>query len=108
MEHRLPRSILPEAYDVRIAPDLDAHTFTGSVQVTANVVESTDVLVCNTLELELSDVMIDGEAVEWTIDEANEQLRVQLLVRLVDHLLGVVLGRTERRAEGLLPVHVHR
>jgi len=78
MEHRLPRSILPEAYDVRIAPDLDAHTFTGSVQVTANIVEATDVLVCNSLELDLSDVTIDGEPAEWTLDEANEQLRVQL------------------------------
>ncbi len=30
MEHRLRRPISPEAYDIRIAPDLDAHTFTGT------------------------------------------------------------------------------
>lgn len=78
MSYRLPRSILPSSYSVEIRPDLAAHTFTGSVAVAASVVEATDTLVCNIADLTLTSVTIDGEAAAFSIDEENEQLRVEL------------------------------
>ena len=39
MDHRLPHSILPDAYEIRIEPDLDAAEFLGSVQIGAAVVD---------------------------------------------------------------------
>jgi aminopeptidase N len=78
MEQRLPGTILPQTYDVRISPDLEAHTFSGSVHATAKIMEPTDVLVRNSQDLDLSDARIDGKPAEWELDAANEQLRVQL------------------------------
>ena len=78
MSYRLPRSILPSSYSVEIQPDLNAHSFSGSVTVKAAVVEATDTLVCNVADLELTSVTIDGEAADFSIDEDNEQLRVDL------------------------------
>ncbi len=78
MAHRLPRTILPLAYAVEIQPDLTEHSFTGSVTATCEVVEATSELRCNVADLELVDVTIDGTAVEFTIDEASEQLVIDL------------------------------
>ena len=78
MNHRLPRTILPRSYDVEIQPDLAAHTFTGSVRIVADVVEDTDTLVCNVLDLELDHVQIDGADASFSIDSENEQVRVDL------------------------------
>ncbi len=78
MSYRLPRSILPSAYSVEIQPDLSAHQFSGSVTVTAEVVEPTSQLVCNVADLDLSSVTIDGETAPFTIDEDTEQLIVEL------------------------------
>ena len=78
MAYRLPRTILPSAYNVEIQPDLDAHAFIGSVTTTCEVVEATSELRCNTADLALSNVTIDGSPVEFSIDEESEQLVIDL------------------------------
>ena len=78
MAHRLPRTILPSTYTVEIQPDLAAHTFTGSVVTSCEVVEPTAELRCNTADLELSNVTLDGSPVEFSIDEESEQLVIDL------------------------------
>ncbi len=77
MSYRLPRTILPSSYHIEIHPDLDSHTFRGLVTAGCTVVEATTELRCNTADLELSEVMIDGERVEFTIDEGSEQLVIE-------------------------------
>lgn len=78
MSYRLPRTILPSAYHVEIHPDLEKHSFHGLVTAACTVAEATSELRCNVADLELSQVTIDGESVEWTIDEESEQLVVDL------------------------------
>ncbi len=78
MDYRLPRSILPRSYEVEIQPNLDDHTFTGRVCISAEVIEPTDVFVCNVLELDLDNVEVDGVPCTFSLDEQNEQLRVEL------------------------------
>ena len=78
MAHRLPRTILPTSYTIEIQPDLEGHTFSGSVAASCEVVESTGELRCNVADLALSEVTIDGEPVEFTIDEESEQLVIDL------------------------------
>ena len=78
MAYRLPRTILPNSYTVEIQPDLEAHSFTGSVTAKCEVVEATAELRCNVADLALSNVTIDGSPVEFSIDEDSEQLVIDL------------------------------
>lgn len=78
MTYRLPRTILPSAYHVEIHPDLDGHAFNGLVTAACTVAEPTSELRCNVADLELSQVTIDGDAADWSIDEESEQLVVDL------------------------------
>jgi puromycin-sensitive aminopeptidase len=58
--YRLPRTARPSRYELSLEPDLQAFTFTGSVAISIEVVEATDELVLNAIELELTDVVLVG------------------------------------------------
>lgn len=45
--YRLPRHVLPESYALRLAPELDAATYTGEVTIKVKVSEPTDEIVLN-------------------------------------------------------------
>jgi puromycin-sensitive aminopeptidase len=56
---RLPRSVVPRRYDLTIAPDLEAATFTGTVTITIEVLEPTD-----TVTLHAKDLVVGLQTVE--------------------------------------------
>jgi puromycin-sensitive aminopeptidase len=56
--HRLPRTTVPRRYELRLTPDLDAATFSGEVAVEVEVLEATDVVVLNALELRIDDAWV--------------------------------------------------
>ena len=58
---RLPRLAVPSAYRLELAPDLDAHTFTGTVEIDVEILEPTARLVLNSIEL-----TIHSASVVWT------------------------------------------
>ena len=78
MTYRLPRTILPASYTLEINPNLDTHTFTGSVTATTDVLEATAELRCNAADLSIEEIRIDGESKPFQIDGETEQLIVQL------------------------------
>src|SRR3990167_6615046 len=45
--HRLPRTVLPSRYEIRLEPDLTAFTFSGAETVTVTVTEPTAEIVLN-------------------------------------------------------------
>ena len=51
--YRLPRNAAPSHYTLRLEPDLDHATFTGEADITVEVFERSDQLVCNALELDV-------------------------------------------------------
>jgi puromycin-sensitive aminopeptidase len=51
--YRLPRTVEPSRYDLTIEPDLEAATFTGSVDVALTVNEPVTTIVLNAAELEI-------------------------------------------------------
>ena len=53
--YRLPRQVVPRHYRLRMEPDLEAATFTGSEVVTVEVVEATDRVVLNAAELRIEE-----------------------------------------------------
>ena len=80
--HRLPRTVIPSRYDIRLEPDFASLTFRGSETVTLSVREATTEIVLNAVELEIDEATLDGEgrAITGTptIDEASERCRIAL------------------------------
>jgi len=52
-EYRLPRTVRPSHYDLRLAPDLASATFAGSARVDLEVLVPVERIVLNAVELEI-------------------------------------------------------
>jgi puromycin-sensitive aminopeptidase len=51
--YRLPRTVVPSRYDLRLEPDLTSFTFVGEVTITLSVCEATNEIFLNAVELNL-------------------------------------------------------
>ncbi len=80
--YRLPRTATPSRYDLVLAPDLDAATFTGTVDVSLQVLSATDELICNAVDLEVDAawVSVGGQRLDVVtkLDAATERLHLGL------------------------------
>jgi aminopeptidase N len=76
--YRLPRAVVPSRYDLSLRPDLDAATFTGSVRIEVTVVEPTDEVVLNAVDLEIDRSSVGGADVKAELDEGTERLHLHL------------------------------
>jgi len=79
--YRLPRSVRPTRYDLRLEPDLTTLTFTGDETVTLEVKEATAEIVLNAVDLAFGDATVTnarGESLHGTpiVDEAAERCRI--------------------------------
>ncbi len=45
--HRLPADVVPSHYDLRLRPDLQAETFSGTVGIDVDITQPTQTVVCN-------------------------------------------------------------
>ncbi len=85
-DHRLPRHVLPRHYTLELAPDLSAHTFTGTVAIDVEVVEATDQIILNAADLviEAASILVGGERrhVSVSADESAERLVLTVEDRL--------------------------
>src|SRR5216683_5367537 len=52
-DYRLPKTVTPHRYEIRLTPDLQAFTFQGELTVAITVNQATDEIVLNALELEI-------------------------------------------------------
>ena len=89
MDYRLPTSVVPSRYDIRLEPDLEAATFAGEETVAITVSEPVTEIVLNAAELVIQAARVqtaDGLVVEATAapDEAAERLRLALPAPLPD------------------------
>jgi puromycin-sensitive aminopeptidase len=80
--YKLPETVRPERYEIRLTPDLTACTFAGEETVSVNVREPVTEIVLNAMELTIQAVSIvsaDGKALPGTVtvDEINERAIVQ-------------------------------
>jgi puromycin-sensitive aminopeptidase len=76
--YRLPTTVIPERYEIKLTPDLSAATFAGEEKVLVQVIEPVRQVVVNAAELEFQAVSIkgpDGKVVRGNaaLDIENEQ-----------------------------------
>ena len=74
---RLPRTVVPRRYELRLEPDLEAFTFVGTVGVDIEVLEPVGEIVLNAAELEISGGDLDGAALAG-VDYDDEHERAVL------------------------------
>lgn len=79
--YRLPTSVIPERYELRLTPDLTSWTFTGREEVSIQITEAVRDIILNAAELELRRVSLkcaDGRVVEGRafLDPENERARL--------------------------------
>lgn len=77
--YRLPSNVIPRHYRVRIAPDLESETFSGSVSIDIDITAGTSEIQLNSEALAISDVTVSAAgaepaAVEFSLDEELQRL----------------------------------
>ncbi|MFI5008500.1 MAG: M1 family peptidase, partial [Solirubrobacterales bacterium] len=80
--HRLPRTVVPSRYDIRLEPDLDAATYAGEEAVQVEVRDETDEIQLNAVELTITHVAAegpDGTRLEGTasLDPATDRVHLR-------------------------------
>ena len=54
--HRLPTSVIPERYEIKLTPDLSQWTFAGEVKIAVEVRQAVREVVLNAAELSIQSV----------------------------------------------------
>ena len=73
---RLPDTAAPEAYAVRLTPDLEHMVFTGAVTIALDVRQPTRTLTLNALDLSIDRASVDGRPVKSVGLDAGAQTAV--------------------------------
>src|SRR6266849_9994120 len=104
---KLPKEVLPVEYSVRIVPNIDKFTFTGTETVKLSVRSPVRQLVLNALELEITSASVDDKMLPQSavkIDKRNELLTLTLPSELAagDHTLALSFaGKINQQGQGL-------
>ncbi len=104
---KLSKEVVPIEYSVRIVPNIDKFTFTGTETVKLSVRRPVHQLVLNALELEVGDASLDGNTLPKSaikIDKKNELLTLALPSEVAagDHTLALSFtGKINQQGQGL-------
>ena len=102
---KLPKNVVPEDYAIRIVPDLEKKTFTGSETIKLKAREAVTQLVLNAADIKIARATIDGKPVAPSaikIDEKEEMLTIANEVAAGDHQLALEFtGKINQRGIGL-------
>ncbi len=80
--YRLPTDVVPSSYDLVLEPDLGSASFVGEVTIQVEVVEPTDEVVLNAIDLQLDMADVDGRAAEVTLDAEHGRASLRLAAPL--------------------------
>jgi hypothetical protein len=60
-DYRLPRTVIPRRYDLRIEPDLPSASFAGAETVAVDVVEAVREVVLNAADLQIDEAWLERD-----------------------------------------------
>src|ERR1700704_1366853 len=104
---KLPKEVVPTEYSVRIVPNIDKLTFTGTATVKVDVRAPVREIVLNALELEIASASVDDKPLPKSaikIDKKEELLRLALPSELAagDHTVAFTFsGKINQQGQGL-------
>jgi aminopeptidase N len=104
---KLPKHVVPAEYSIRIVPNINQLTFTGTETVKLQVHRPIYELVLNALELEITEASLDGKSFPQSaikIDKETELLTLTLPSELApgDHTLTLSFsGKINQQGQGL-------
>jgi aminopeptidase N len=104
---KLPKDVVPTDYSIRIVPDIDKFSFTGTETVKLNVRSPVHQLVLNALELKIEAASLDGKELPVSAiktDDENQLLTLTLPSQLAtgDHALALrFTGKINQQGQGL-------
>src|SRR3989440_3559102 len=102
---KLPKNVVPQEYAIRIAPDIEKRTFSGSEMIKINASEPVKQLVLNAAEIKISKATIDGKTIPAAAiktDEKEETLTLSADVDAGNHRLNLEFtGKINQRGIGL-------
>ncbi len=104
---KLPKEVIPTEYSVRIVPNVDNFTFSGTETVKLTVRHRVHQLVLNALELKIEAASVDGRELPASginIENESELLTLQLPSELAtgEHTLALrFTGKINQRGQGL-------
>ncbi len=105
---KLPKTVVPLHYEIELAPDLDKLAFKGREKVHIEVLEPTDRLVLNALELTIETASLDEIAsaeIAFDADAQTVTLTFPRPLAVGHHLLALAFtGRINRFGRGLFVV----
>src|ERR1700687_6276052 len=107
MDYRLPTTVVPKRYDLRLEPDLAAATFSGAAVITVDVETTLTEIVLNAAELLIQSASVAREGGvpihgSITLDEAAERAGLVFPAAVAPGEWGAVPRATGRLYE-LLP-----
>ena len=81
--YRLPKTVVPERYELTLAPDLAAFTYTGEERVSVQVHAPVREIVLNAVDLEIGEAHLANQAGTRldgtvTLEPENERARIAL------------------------------
>ncbi|MBA3838103.1 MAG: hypothetical protein C0499_10655, partial [Zymomonas sp.] len=65
---QLPNSVTPVLYDIRVDPNAQAKTFTGTETITVRVRPNTRAITLNAADLNITRATLDGRPVRYRLD----------------------------------------
>jgi len=79
--YRLPRHVIPTRYDLRLEPDLTTATFAGHVTITVTVLQATQTILLNAVDLALESASVqrpNGQPIKASIELEPKTQRARL------------------------------
>jgi aminopeptidase N len=104
---QLPKDVVPEAYRIDLAPDLEQLKFTGREEIDVDVARATDVVTVNAVDLAIGIVALAGEdsaPAQVSIDAQRETATFRFAHRLASgrHTLAIAYsGRIAATPAGI-------
>ena len=105
--YRLPATVVPSAYKIFMAPDLEAATFSGRVEISVDVNESVETFALNALDLEVGAAVITINGTTYRSAEPSYDAEYQTANFAFDDALPLGRGTIEISFSGILNDLLH-